>query len=232
MQLYAVINGDIIGSTKLSEARREFYLAELKKLFEELKKKKKNLGIVKSFEVYRGDSFQGALDKPEMSLKVVLLLRSYLRMAASKYGAKTKRNIPVHRTSFNAVTDIRIAVGIGKVSRLENRLLESDGEAFHRSGRLIDSLKKAGQNLAIETPWEERNKELDVFCGLLDSIISRWSPPQAEVVYLSLQGHNQTQIAETLKTSTSAVNQRLKTANWSSVDKLLSLFEARIVKEK
>jgi hypothetical protein len=232
VQLYAVVNGDIIGSTRLSEDRREFYLSELKKLFDDLKKKKNELGIVRSFEVYRGDSFQGALKKPEKALRLVLFVRSYLRMITARYGLKTKNKVPVHRTSFNTITDIRMAVGIGKISKLARRLLESDGEAFHRSGRLIDSMKKSGQNIAIETPWEKRNTELEVFCGLLDSIISRWSPQQAEVVYHSLQGHNQTQIAETLQTSISAVNQRLKTSHWASVDKLLTLFETRMINGK
>lgn len=232
MALYSVINGDIIGSTRLSDERRKFYLDALKKLFNELKKNKKELGVVRSFEVYRGDSFQGALNKPEKSLKVILLLRSYLRMITSKYGVKTKKSILVHRTSFNTITDLRIAVGIGKIVKLESRLLESDGEAFHRSGRLIDSMKKSGQNIAIETPWDKRNEELDVFCGLLDSIIARWSPLQAEVIYYSLKGLNQTQIAETLKTSISAVNQRLKTANWIPVEKFLVLFETMVATKK
>jgi hypothetical protein len=230
MKLYAVINGDMIGSTLLKHDRKAFYLAEMKKLFDELKKKKKHLGVVRSFEVYRGDSFQGALDQPEKALRVVLLLRSYLRMITTKYGVSAKKSAPIHRTSFTAVTDLRIAVGIGKISSLENRLLESDGEAFHRSGKLIDAIKKSGQNIAIETPSADQNKQLDVFCALLDAIIARWSSLQAEVVYLRLNGFNQTQIAETLKTSASAINQRLKTANWNAVEKLLALFETTMIK--
>lgn len=231
MQRYAVINGDMIGSTRLNKARREFYLGQLKTLFDILKKEKA-FGVIRSFQVYRGDSFQGALVKPEKSLQVMLMIRSYMRMLTARYGAKAKKSIAVNRSSFNTLTDLRLAVGIGSVSKLNIKLMESDGEAFHRSGKLIDSMKKSGVNMAIETPWPDKNEELEVFFGLLDAIISRWSPQQAEVVYHRLQGLNQTQIAEQLKTSVSAINQRLKTANWSSVGKLLVLFESRIKKQK
>lgn len=228
--LYSVINGDIIGSTRLDADQHAFYLTELKNLFDELKKKKKDLGIAKAFEIYRGDSFQGALDKPEVSLKVLLLIRSFIRMTSARYEKKKTRSRKAP-ASLSSAFDARLVVGIGKITKLETRLLESDGEAFHRSGRLIDSIKKSGQNIAIETPWENLNQELDVFCGLLDSVVSRWSSPQAEVVYLSLKGLNQTQIAALLKTSIPAVNQRLRTANWHSVYKLIVLFETLINKK-
>lgn len=231
MQRYAVINGDMIGSTSLNGARREFYLNQLKTLFDVLKKEKV-FGVVRSFQVYRGDSFQGALAKPEKSLQVLLMIRSYMRMITARYGAKAKKSVAVNRSSFNTLTDLRLAVGIGTVSKLNTKLMESDGEAFHRSGKLIDSMKKSGVNMAIETPWPAQNEELDVFFGLLDAIISRWSPQQAEVVYYRLQGLNQTEIAGQLNTSVSAINQRLKIANWSSVSKLLVLFESRIKKQK
>jgi hypothetical protein len=230
MQLYAVINGDIIGSTSLSNAKGEFYLTELKKLFDELLKGKKAFGLIRSIEVYRGDSFQCAMDKPEKSLRILLLIRSYLRMISSRYVEKGKKRKLLARTSRSEVTDIRIAVGLGEISRLAKRLLESDGEAFHRSGRLLDSLKKSGQNMAIISPWEDWNRELDVFCVLLDTIISRWSPQQSEVIHYKLKGFSQTQIANKLQTSISAVNQRLRTANWNAVDKVLSLFEYRVTK--
>jgi hypothetical protein len=228
MSLHAILNADIIGSTGLSEGRRDFYFSELKKLFEEIKKKKNAWGITKAFEIYRGDSFQGALDKPEMALKLALLLRVYLRMISGRYREKTKRG---KKKSPDVVTDMRIAIGIGALSKLGPRLLESDGEAFQRSGKLIDSMKKSGQNLALETPWGELNESFEVIFGLLDAIISRWSPLQSEVIYLSLLGLTQTQIAEKVNTSIPAISQRLKTANWYSVDKLLAHFEAEVKKK-
>jgi len=229
MKLYAVINGDVIGSTKMSETRREHYLNYLKNGFDILKKDKA-LGVIRNFEMYRGDSFQGALEKPEKALRVVLLLRSLSRMVQpTKIKVNTKTRKAFINSAFD-VTDLRIAVGIGTISKLNNKLMESDGEAFHRSGRLIDSMKKPGLNLAIATSSEEVNEELEASWGIIDTIVNKWTASQAEVVYYSLIGYSQIQIANNqLKASPSAVNQRLKASGWSALEKMILYFERTIL---
>jgi hypothetical protein len=139
MALYAVINGDIIGSTKMSDKMRGHYIEHLKKGFERLRKEK-SLGIIRNLEMYRGDSFQAALDKPAKVLRVVLLLRSLSRMSQTRLMVNT-RTKKVLVNSAADIPDLRIAVGIGKITKLEKKLMESDGDAFHRSGRLFDSMK-------------------------------------------------------------------------------------------
>jgi len=225
MALYAVINGDVIGSTKMSEKKRESYMQHLKKGFDTLKKEK-SLGLIRSFEMYRGDSFQGASDKPEKVLRVVLLLRSLSRMNQPiKFPVNTRAK-KIHLNVASNVTDLRLAVGIGTITRLANKLMESDGDAFHRSGRLIDSMKRPGSNLAIDTPNEEFNKELEASWCLIDAVVNKWTSSQAEVVYYSLLGHSQIEIANNhLKATPSAVNQRLKAASWSALEKMLTYFE-------
>jgi hypothetical protein len=228
MALYAIINGDVIGSTKMPEKRRESYLEHLKKGFE-LLKKEKSLGVIRNFEMYRGDSFQGALDKPEKALRVALLLRSLSRRnQPTKFRVNTKTKKIFLNSGFE-VTDLRLAVGIGTITKLTNKLMESDGDAFHRSGRLIDSMKKPGLNLAIDTPFEKLNKELEASWGLVDAVVNKWTASQAEVIYYSLMGYSQIEIANTqLKTTPSAVNQRLKAASWSALERMIAYFEDTI----
>lgn len=229
MRLYAVINGDIIGSTKMPDKKRDGFLTHLKATLDVLKKDK-SLGVIRNFEMYRGDSFQGAISKPEQVLRLVLLLRSSSRM---NQVTKLKVNTTTKKIHFNAdfqATDLRLAVGIGTITKLAGKLMESDGDAFHRSGRLIDSLKKLGPNLAINTPSEKVNKELAASWGLIDAIVSKWTASQAEVVYYCLIGHTQIEIANTiLKTTPSAVNQRLKGASWSALEKMIDYFEENII---
>ncbi|SHG83404.1 hypothetical protein SAMN04488109_2054 [Chryseolinea serpens] len=228
MALYAVINGDIIGSTKMPEKKRDSYLKHLKEGFERLKKEK-SLGIIRNFEMYRGDSFQGALGKPEKALRVVLLLRSLSRM---NQPTRIKVNIKAKKVLLDSafdVTDLRLAVGVGTITKLANKLMESDGDAFHRSGRLIDSMKKPGLNLAIDTPSEKLNKELGASWALIDAVVNKWTASQAEVIYYSLLGYSQIEIANTqLRATPSAVNQRLKGASWSALEKMIAYFEENV----
>jgi hypothetical protein len=220
--LYAVINGDIIGSTKLTEKNREHYLEQLKKVFEILKKEKE-LGVVRNFEMYRGDSFQGAIEKPQKALKLALLLRSFSRMTLP--NDSKRRRIPF--TFAKDMVDLRIAVGVGR-AKLGKKLMESDGEAFHKSGRLIDSMKKPGINLAIETPWDDLNDQLDASWCLVDALVNKWSPFQAQVVFHTLMGLSQIEIAPLVKASPSAISQRLRNASWPAIDKTLRYFETSI----
>ncbi|NOT73379.1 MAG: hypothetical protein HOP08_00525 [Cyclobacteriaceae bacterium] len=221
MKLFAVINGDIIGSTKLTEVSRRNYIKSIKKLSSQLLKQQKILGIKGQFEIYRGDSFQGVTSKPEKALRILLLLRSYSRMISISDTRSRPTTLPFARD----ITDIRVSVGIGEINKLGTNLMESDGDAFHKSGRLIDSMKKSGLNLAIDTPWPEINEEFAVSWGLLDSIVSKWSSHQAEVVYYSLQGNSQVDIASKVKASPPAINQRLKSASWHTIEKMLNYIE-------
>ncbi len=224
--MYAVITGDIIQSTRL-KGKRTLYLQQVKKLFESIRKSKKKFGIVKPFEIFRGDSFQGAFNKPEKALIIALLLRSFSRMTLPK-GLKAMKGTVAYS---HVVTDLRIAVGIGDIDNLSKKIVESDGEAFQRSGRTLDRIKKSGLNLAINTPWEDVNKEFEASWGLIDAIVSKWSPFQAEAVYHALQDEAYTSIAKSIGASGAAVSQRLKSANWSAIEKMLQYYE-EIVLEK
>jgi hypothetical protein len=228
MKLYAIINGDIIGSTRMSIKEREEFMKHLQRGFEALKKIK-TLGIVRNFEIYRGDSFQGALEKPEGALRAALLLRSLSRMSQPTMVKVNPVAKKVFISSAFDVTDLRIAVGIGTVTVLKNKLMESDGEAFRLSGRLFDSMKRQGPNLAIETSFKDMNKELEASWGLIDAIVNKWTRAQAEVVYYCLLGYSQVEIAKSLiKVSPPALNQRLKGAGWSALEKMITYFEETI----
>lgn len=225
MALYAVINGDIIGSTKMTEKKRARYLGYLKSCFNMLEKEK-SFGVLGNFEMYRGDSFQGALSKPEKVLRVALLLRSLSRMHGPAQVKVPNKTTTTSRNSQGEITDLRLAIGIGSITKLASKLMESDGEAFHRSGHLIDSMKKRGMNMSIDTPSEKFNKELEASWALVDTIVSKWTSPQAEVVYFSLMGHTQNTIAgKKIKTTPSAINQRLRGAGWSALEKMVLYFE-------
>ena len=200
MKLYAVITGDIIGSGKLAKEEREDLLSNLKSLFGEL-----NRHITKEkeppAEIFRGDSFQMVLQQPEQALLVGLLIRARLRSLTASDDHEAQN-----------YWDARVAIGIGEVTFRADRIVESDGTAFHLSGRGLDDMKKK-RSLRIRTPWPEVDEELEVACALSETIVNRWTIAQAKVIYpYLLEKKTQQALAKAFNITQGAVSQRLNEA--------------------
>ncbi|UII31438.1 SatD family protein [Fulvivirga ulvae] len=218
--MVAVLTGDIIASKKIEERaqlnevlKESFYIVEHKVL--------KRRG---SLEIYRGDSFQGIIENPEKALLAAILIRARLRAwnYTDPHDAKPLQTLP----------DARMSIGIGAVSYKGDKVVESDGEAFQYSGQLLDTMKQAGSELAIRTPWEDVNDELEVVCKLLDAIIGRWSSAMAEATCLYLQDEvTQQELSAKLKISQPAVHKRLASANIDAVVAALNRFQKLITKK-
>lgn len=218
--MIAVITGDIVASTKIEE--RDQLNEVLKDSFRIVDDKVLKTAAG-SFEIYRGDSFQGVIKDPAMALLVAILIRARLR--AWDY---TESN---DARPLQAIPDARVSIGIGTVSYKADKIIESDGQAFQYSGQLLDSMKHSGLELAIHTPWDEVNDELEVTCKLLDALINRWSSAMAEAVYLYLQEDvTQQKLSVKLKISQPAVHKRLASANIDAVEAALNRFQKLITK--
>lgn len=228
-KIYAVLTGDLIGSSRFKIKEREEVLTNLKDSFKII-----SPDIVASrFVVFRGDSFQGVLSRPDEALNAALIIRASL---LSKFKGKKTR------------LDARIAIGIGTIDYLpRDQAGEGDGEAFRNSGPELDKMKKGEQNIIVRTPWAEINEELRTECALLDALIQRWTKEQAEAIVYQwpkrefgetplqdqVSAHEITQevIARILKISQSALSQRLKTGGYWAVEVFLERFK-EIIRDK
>lgn len=213
MHTFAVITGDIVGSKSIDLDERENLLRVLKESFDEI-----NENLIKdvhsTFEIFRGDSFQAVLRKPELSLIVSILIRARLR--------SENVNIPVKMKNWDA----RLAIGIGNIEFSTDKTVESDGQAFLFSGRDLDNMKISGERFRIQTPWDEVNAEMKVSLTFADSVISRWSKYQAQVFYYYLlQNEKQIELAERIKISQPAIHKRLTSGNVDCIDLLRIRFE-------
>lgn len=208
MDRVAVLTGDLVKSRTIKDGEIETVINSLKETFIELNKKL--LFNKASFQIFRGDSFQAIIPDPELALITVIIIRARLRTFVSVYrivGAK-KSNKPINY----AYTDARIAIGIGEVSYLGNKISESQGEAFQKSGYLLDKLKKENERLGVDTPWENINKEFYVESKLADAVISRWTANTAEAIFIHLlDKKNQSEVASILNISQPASHKRLVT---------------------
>lgn len=160
-----IITGDIIDSTSIPIEQRKDLLTAISVISEELQ-----VFSPLKCEIYRGDSFQIVVNRPEKAMLIAILLRAGLK---SRVPKGSKQN-----------WDARIAVGIGEIEFISDSILVSDGEAFRLSGREFDELGK--RNLAVRTRWEDANEELKISTAFADDIITNWTSSQSLVIYMSL----------------------------------------------
>jgi hypothetical protein len=228
MSKIAVITGDLVKSRTIKDGDVETVINSLKATFNEVNRK--ILFNKASFQIFRGDSFQAIIPNPELALITTIIIRSHLRTFESKSritGLK-KSDKPINY----AYTDARIAIGIGDVSYLGDKISESQGEAFQRSGHLLDKLKKENDRLGVDTPWEKINKEFYVESKLADAVISRWTANTAMAVFIHLlDKKNQSELASELKISQPASHKRLVTyGNIGSINAFIERYFELITK--
>lgn len=210
-QLFAVLTGDVAGSSRFSGEERKKLLDGIKTSFSRIEEILGAGVIAFPFEIFRGDSFQGVLGKPDLALKAALIIRAGIRGS--------------FKTTRKDAVDARIATGIGTISLMPQKSAgEGDGEAYRNSGPYLDALDKAGRMLSIKTPWDEINRELNAECALLDTIVGRWSAEQTDVVFEYLKGATQEEMAEKFSISQPAIRKRLQSANLFQIEIMLERF--------
>ena len=229
-KVVAVITGDVVGSSTVKD--RAFLKKALKEAFDPTKAGKK-FGMVRPFEIYRGDSFQGVLH-PVHALRAALTIRARLRQwkgtvsfSVASRGAKTgKQQLPV---ALGLLPDARIAIGIGTLSYRSNKVIESDGAAFKLSGHALDGLGRSANRLALLTPWDEVNAEFNVSLKLLDAVLNKWSSASAQAMFLLLaKDVTQSELSDMLDISQPAVHKRLAAADQMAVQATLLRYEQLI----
>lgn len=208
---FAVLTGDLVKSSRLSEDRLSAARRALLAAVDEIKRWGK--GLVRSKpDFFRGDAWQTVLADPRWSLRAALFLRARLK---SREGV-----------------DTRVAIGIGRVQTVSpTRASLSSGEAFRLSGESLDQL--AGKtHLAIAlagTIAGDSGRWLPVVFSFCDAIASQWKPGQSEIVACALLPDHLTyeQIAASLTTPVSkqAVAKSLAGAKWGAVKLALDEFE-------
>jgi hypothetical protein len=221
--VHAIITGDVIHSTRMSIEHRDWLFKQITQVLKQLNK---DYGI--RSETFRGDSFQCFIKKPADALKIALIQKTFIRslypedmFTGSKKTESSNQNIIILPSG---IIDARLAIGIGSVDLLSNKLASSGGRAFELSGQLLDKMKSKKQSLAITTD-DIFNDELRTEFVLLNAIISKTTALQCEVINHKLLGYTETEIAEKLNIMQSAVNQRSNGGNWNAIEAMIKRFE-------
>lgn len=188
--MIAVLTGDIIGSQK---SNPKVWLNLLKKELSEIGENPK------SWEIYRGDSFQAIIVKPADALKAAIKIKATL---------KTVPEI-----------DVRMAIGIGNKTYTAAKVTESNGTAFVHSGETIEKLKNEKQTLAIKSDWPGFDKEMNLFLRLSLIVMDNWTVNAAEVVKATMENPEtvQDKLGQMVGIKQSAVSNRLKRAYFAEI---------------
>ncbi len=192
----SILTGDVINSRKTNNID---WLKSLKEILAHFGESPKY------WQIYRGDSFQVEVKKPEEAFLVALKIKSTLKSIAN--------------------IDVRIGIGIGKKEYNADKITEANGEAFINSGFAFDNYLKK-QSLAIKTPWQEIDRTFNIAFDLALLTIDSWSANSAEVFKIVLENPKITQkeIAKMLNITQGRVSERQKRAGLEPLLKLDNLF--------
>ena len=208
---YAVVTGDMVGYTGLSEDERVGIIDVLRHAHTEVVR---HLGghTSTALDVFRGDSWQFVVSAPDQSLRAALLFRAIM---------------------ISRSLDTRLAIGIGTVDFLPSAGVPTgDGEAFRSSGAALDGMPR-GERMVIRAQGFIGSMDratLDVLVALLDALVSSWTPRQAAAVSGALMGLSQRTMASEWEggaISQQAVAQHLDRARWNAVARALQHFEGQ-----
>lgn len=219
--MVAVLTADLIDSSHYKEEVLEQVLNTLKEEFIFIANAYGE-DIVR-FKIYRGDSFQGVVKKPEEALQIALQLKTALNRIHLMETRKSR--------AYSKIVDLKLAIGLGTQDFEREAISESNGQAFQFSGRTLDEMKTDIRKTRIKTAWEDVNGEFNTSLFLLDTITDKWTTASAEVVYYLLRGLKEKEVAAEINISQSAVNQRKKAAGWEAISALVDRYDEVISKK-
>ncbi|WP_299157073.1 SatD family protein [uncultured Tenacibaculum sp.] len=190
--MVAVLTGDIINSRK---GDVEAWIHLLKETLNTYGKEPKD------WEIFRGDSFQLALD-PQKALLAAIHIKATIKQTKTY--------------------DVRIAIGIGEESYSSPKITEANGSAYVNSGECFESLKKHA--LAIKSTNTTLDNTLNTMFKLSLLVTDNWSSVVSKVIKAALENpeKNQKDLASLLNRSQSNISEALKRGGY---DEIISMNE-------
>jgi hypothetical protein len=197
----SIITGDLIKSRRVKPNQ---WLPPLKKILSYAGKSPE------AWEVYRGDSFQVEIKDPAIALLTAIRIKATIKSIAG--------------------LDVRMAIGIGAKEFPAAKITEANGEAYVNSGQKLEALKKEKQSLALKTPWNDFDTEMNICLRLALIAMDSWTSNAAQLMQVLLDHPEITQmkLAKKLKITQSAVSRRQKRAYYTEIMELESLYRKKI----
>jgi hypothetical protein len=199
--MVAVITGDVIDSKKNAPG---IWLTPLKKELNRIGK------TPKTWQIYRGDSFQVVISKPEDALLVAMKLKASLKAVKG--------------------INVRMAIGIGNRTYNAAKVTESNGSAFVNSGEKFETLKQEKQNLAVKSDSAEFDNEMNLYLKLALIAMNNWTVNTAEIVSVAMENpdKSQQQLGKMVGIKQSAISTRLRRAYYEEIMEVNEMYKSKV----
>ncbi|MCG6189307.1 hypothetical protein [Maribellus maritimus] len=222
---YATVSADVISYTSLTQTEKRELESVIKQLLEDLSE---NYADQRFFgRLVQGDYIECALADAAASLRIALLLKTYVKSITFNTKGNSKS-----RLKYFSEYGIRLAVAVAPLTILDAKNGVIDGDAIYLSGRTIKNFSTSNkQKIIIKNTMFFRSSEkkleeqFDVVFTLLDTILSRCSAKQCEVIFYKLMNFSEKEIARKLGKYQSTISQHSTAAGWLSIEKAVNHFE-------
>lgn len=225
---FATISADVISYTSLSEIEKRTLESGIKQVLDDLSLKFKNQNFYG--RLVQGDYIECAIDTPKYALRIALLLKTFVKSIDFEITKANKS-----RLKYFLEYGIRLAVAIAPLTKLDPENGIIDGEAIYLSGRAIKNYSTSNkQKIVIKntmffcSPIGELQEQFDTLYSLLDTLLSKCSSKQSEVVFYKLLNLSEKDIATKLGKYQSTISQHSTAAGWLSIEKAVNYFENTI----
>lgn len=211
---YAVITGDIVGSSQLSRVEREKLVAEFRRASAALQKAFPQ-EVPLPAELFRGDGWQFLALTPGRALRLALFFRCWL----------------VSRAPERRRVDTRMAIAVGRVSFVPGRSVSAgDGEAYRTSGKALDSLEEPFRLAYVLPATHPQAGAVGGLAPVVDALVQGWTARQARAVLGKLQDRTQEEIAAEWPggISRQGIAGHLVKARWLALEKTLQWAESNL----
>jgi hypothetical protein len=175
----------------------------------------------------QGDYLECAMKSPRIALRVALILKTFIKSFKIE-GPGRKNSGLKHFRSHG----IRLAVAVAPLRSFTPEEGIIDGEAIYLSGRAIKNFSTSDkQKIVIKNTMFFRHQEpavqdhFDTIFSLLDTILSKCSSKQSEILYYKLLNYTEKDISLKVGKYQSTISQHSTSAGWMSIEKAVNYFE-------
>jgi len=223
----STISADIISFTSLSAKDKEQLTVKIQAFLSDLTEKYKSEKFLG--RQVQGDYIECAMASPKYALRTALLLKTLVKSEVVSDSNDS-------RIRYFREYGIRIAIAVAPLNELNPEKGIIDGEAIYLSGRTIKNMTTSDKKKIVmkETMFfrslvAEQQENFDALICLLDSIISKCSQKQCEILYYKLSGLTEKEIGEKTGKKQSTISQHSSAASWNAIEKAVKHFENYVV---
>lgn len=203
--MIAVLTGDLVNSTKMSNDTYKNVIKSLQNLIVDTNKQFKATG-----EIYRGDAFQIQYPTPIHALKSTLLIKLALHL--SSFSTK-----PIQCT---------LSLAYGHYEVYSDKPNTSSGPVFIQSGRELEKTQRG----ELSVNFEKDESEMKLLTQFLNHLLNRLTKTQAQLLYTYVENDfaEHRKLAELTGTTRQNISNRLGNIGASLVKNYMKVINTKI----